>query len=236
MRFASLLLAVAVVWAASSCNTKVRSSSTKKDFLAGNLDTTMSPAQDFFQYANGGWIKKNPIPNDQAAWGIGNLVNEENLNRLKGINDKAAAANAAKGTADQKIGDFWKTAMDSAKIEQLGLKPLQPWFDKINAITDVTSLVATVAELKKIGSSTLFSDFVAQDDKNSEVMAYKLWQGGLGLPERDYYFNTDPSVTNIRNEYVKYVARILTMSASINVMNRSFSIFRNSFLISIAQD
>jgi len=223
MRFASLLLAVAVVWAASSCNTKVRSSSTKKDFLAGNLDTTMSPAQDFFQYANGGWIKKNPIPNDQAAWGIGNLVNEENLNRLKSINEKAAASNAAKGTADQKIGDFWKTAMDSTKIEQLGMKPLQPWFDKINAITDVKSLVTTVAELKKIGSSTLFSDFVAQDDKNSEVMAYKLWQGGLGLPERDYYFNTDPSVTNIRTEYVKYVARILTMAGDDSVAAASIA-------------
>src|SRR6476660_10146587 len=193
MRFSFLLLAATVLVATSSCDTKAKSSSTKKDFLAGNLDTTVSPSQDFFQYANGGWIKKNPIPNDQAAWGIGNLVNEENLNRLKSINEKAAASNAAKGTADQKIGDFWKTAMDSTRIEQLGLKPLQPWFDKINAITDVKSLVTTVAELKKIGSSTLFSDYVSQDDKNSEVMAYKLWQGGLGLPERDYYVNTDPS-------------------------------------------
>src|SRR6478735_5105677 len=159
MRFPFLLLTVAVLVAASSCDNNVKSSSTKKDFLADNLDTTVSPAEDFFQYANGGWIKKHPIPNDQAAWGIGNLVNEENLNRLKSINEKAAASNAAKGTADQKIGDFWKTAMDSTKIEQLGLKPLQPWFDKINAITDVKSLVTTVAELKKIGSSTLFSDF-----------------------------------------------------------------------------
>lgn len=212
MRSSFLLLATTVLVAASSCDTKVKSSSTKKDFLTDNLDTTVSPAEDFFQYANGGWIKKNPIPNDQAAWGIGNLVNEENLNRLKSINEKAAAANAAKGTADQKIGDFWKTAMDSAKIEQLGLKPLQPWFDKINAITDVKSLITTVAELKKAGSSTLFSDFVAQDDKNSEVMAYKLWQGGLGLPERDYYFNPDPAVANIRNEYVKYISKILTMA------------------------
>src|SRR6185295_15539402 len=132
MRSPFLVLAAFVLGVIVSCNTKVASTSTKKDFLAENLDTTMSPAADFFQYANGGWIKKNPIPNDQAAWGIGNLVNEENLNRLKGINEKAAAANAAKGTADQKIGDFWKTAMDSARIEQLGLKPLQSWFDKIN--------------------------------------------------------------------------------------------------------
>jgi putative endopeptidase len=217
MRSSFLVLAAAGLVAVSSCDTNVNSSATKKDFLTDNLDTTVSPAEDFFQYANGGWIKKNPIPNDQAAWGIGNLVNEENLNRLKGINEKAAAANAAKGTADQKIGDFWKTAMDSTKIEQLGLKPLQPWFDKINAITDINSLITTVAELKKAGSSTLFSDFVAQDDKNSEVMAYKLWQGGIGLPERDYYFNPDPSVANIRNEYVKYIGKVLTMAGDDSV-------------------
>ena len=217
MRSPFLFLSVAVLVTASSCDTKVKSTSTKKDFLADNLDTAVSPAEDFFQYANGGWIKKNPIPNDQATWGIGNLVNEENLNRLKSINEKAAAATATKGTADQKIGDFWKTAMDSAKIEGLGLKPLQPWFDKINGITDVRSLITTVAELKKIGSSTLFSDFVAQDDKNSEVMAYKLWQGGIGLPERDYYFNPDPSVANIRNEYVRYISKILTMAGDDSV-------------------
>jgi len=217
MRCPVLAVAAVALVATLSCNTKVKSTSTKKDFLASNLDTTASPAQDFFQYANGGWIKNNPIPGDQATWGIGNLVNEENLNRLKSINEKAAGANAAKGTADQKIGDFWKTAMDSAKIEQLGLKPLQPWFDKINAITDVKSLITTVAELKKIGSSTLFSDYVSQDEKNSEVMAYKLGQGGIGLPERDYYFNPDPSVANIRNEYVKYIGKILTMAGDDSV-------------------
>src|SRR6185295_10772342 len=112
----------------------------------------------------------------------------------------------------QKIGDFWSLAMDSAKIESDGLKPIQPWLDKVNAITDVKSLVATVSELKKMGSSTLFSDFVTQDDKNSDVMSYKLWQGGLGLPEREYYFKTDSATINIRNEYVKYIANILTMS------------------------
>jgi len=218
MRFLFLVFAGALAVTAGSCDSKIKSSSTKKDLLADNLDTTVSPAEDFFQYANGGWIRKNPIPGDQATWGIGNLVNEENLKRLKNINEKAAATNAAKGTPDQKIGDFWKTAMDSAKIEQLGLKPLQSWFDKINAINDVRSLVTTVAELKKIGSSTLFSDFVAQDDKNSEMMAYKLWQGGIGLPERDYYFNPDASVANIRSEYVKYIGKVLTMAGDDSVV------------------
>jgi len=205
-----------VLLALGSCKTKVAGTS-KKDFLADNLDTTVSPADDFFQYANGGWLTRNPIPNDQAGWGIGNLVNEENLKRFKELNEKAASSNAAKGTADQKIGDFWKTAMDSAKAESLGLKPLQSWFDKINAITDINSLIQTSAELKTIGSFTIFNDFVTQDAKKSDVMAYVLWQGGIGLPEREYYFKDDSATANIRNQYVSYMAKTLAMSGQDNV-------------------
>jgi len=102
--------------------------------------------------------------------------------------------------------------MDSVKIENDGLKHLQPYLDKINAITDIKSLLATVSEFRKLGSYTLFADFVTQDDKNSEVMTYKLWQGGIGLPEREYYFKTDSATKNIRNEYVKYIATMLHMA------------------------
>lgn len=215
------LLSVAMGGLAVGCNNggmvKADSQSEKPDVLAINMDTTVDPSQDFFQYANGGWIKKNPIPAAYGSWSIANLVIEENLKRLKEISEKADSAKASQGTAEQKIGDFWATGMDSAKIEQQGLKPLQPYFDKINAITDVRSLVATVAELKKIGSSTLFSDFVTQDDKNSEVMSYKLWQGGIGLPEREYYFKNDSATQNIRREYLKYIAGVLILSGEDSV-------------------
>jgi putative endopeptidase len=207
-----LVLAAFAVFA--GCNTKSKSGGDikKTDALAANLDTATSPAQDFFQYANGGWIKNNPIPAEQSSWGIGNLVIEENLKRLRELSESAAKKNAAKGSAEQKIGDFWTMAMDSTKIENEGLKPLQPLMDKVNGITDVKSLVATVAELKKAGSSTLFSDFITQDDKNSDVMTYKLWQGGLGLPEREYYFKQDSATINIRNQYLNYVTTMLRMS------------------------
>ena len=210
--FFSMLAISAVALTTTSCKDKAKADSKKGDALAVNLDTTVSPGEDFFQYANGGWIKKNPIPGEQSSWGIGNLVMEENLKRLREISEKSAKANAKKGSAEQKIGDYWTMAMDSAKIEADGLKPLQPWLDKVNTISDAKSLVATVAELKKIGSSTLFSNFVTQDDKNSEVMTYKLWQGGLGLPEREYYFKKDSATVNIRTAYVKYITDILTMS------------------------
>ena len=185
---------------------------TKPDVLAANLDSSIKPGEDFFEYANGGWLKKNPIPGEQSSWGIGNLVIEENLKRLREISEKAAASNATKGSNDQKIGDFWSMAMDSTKIEADGLKPIQPLLDKVNAIADVKSLLNTVADLKKIGSNTLFSDYVYQDAKKSDVMAYNLTQGGLGLPEREYYFKTDSATINIRNEYVNYISKILTMA------------------------
>lgn len=204
------LLAIATTICIASCNSKT--STPKPDILATNLDSTLKPGDDFFEYANGGWLKKNPIPAEQSSWGIGNLVIEENLKRLREISEKAAASQASEGSNDQKIGNFWLMAMDSAKIEADGLKPIQPLLDKINAVTDAKSLVATVSELKKFGSYTLFSDGVYQDAKKSDVMAYNLNQGGLGLPEREYYFKTDSATVNIRNEYVKYIAKILTMA------------------------
>ncbi len=211
-----ILFALASVVGIISCNsndkTTSSSSTTKADILAANLDSTVSPGADFFDYANGGWIKSNPIPGEQSSWGIGNLVIEENLKRLREISEKAAASNAAKGSNDQKIGDFWTMAMDSAKIEADGLKPIQPLLDKLNAVNDVPALISVVSDFKKIGSNTLFGDFVSQDDKNSSVMAYKLWQGGLGLPEREYYFKTDSATVNIRKAYVNYITKILSMS------------------------
>jgi len=212
MRLVSPLLATAFIISVTSCKSGSKDSTAKPDVLAVNLDTSMRPAEDFFQYANGGWINKNPIPNEQSSWDIGNLVIEENLKRLREISESAAKSGASAGSSEQKIGDFWTMAMDSAKIEADGLQPLQPWLDKVNAISDLKGLVATVAELKKMGSSTLFADFITQDDKNSDAMTYKLWQGGIGLPEREYYFKSDSTTINIRNEYVKYIAKILTMA------------------------
>lgn len=190
-----------------SCKTKT--TDTPKDVFAADIDTTVNPAEDFFMYANGKWIKDNPIPAEESSWGIGYVVNNENQQRLRDLSEAAAKEAGAKGSASQKIGDFWTTAMDSATIEQQGTKYLQPYFDKINSITDISSFINTVADLDKIGVSALFSSYVSQDDKKSDEMAFKLDQGGLGLPERDYYFNNDSSTTNIRKAYVAHIAKIL---------------------------
>jgi putative endopeptidase len=213
------LIAIGIIFL-SSCKNKTATSTTS-DILYADLDTTVAPGVDFFAYANGGWIKKNPIPNDQAAWGIGNLVIEETLKRLKEIAVKTSAENAKKDTPEQQIGDFWSTAMDSTKIETDGLKFLQPYINKVNAIKDIPSLMNIVTEFKILGSSTLFSSYVSIDDKNSELIIYQFSQGGIGLPEREYYFKNDSSTINIRNAYLKHMAKMLTMSGedSISSLN-----------------
>jgi len=204
-KFLSLLIISSLLFA---CKNK---SSNKPDVVAVNIDTTVNPAADFFDFANGGWIKKNPIPEEQSAWGIGNLVIEENLKRLRDISEQAATVKDKKGSSNQMIGDFWKTAMDSAKIEKDGLAPIQPILEKVNSIQNLNALIETVAFLKKSGSNSMFSDYVGQDAKNSAVMSYQLNQGGLGLPEREYYFKNDSTTTNIRNKYVQYISKMLAL-------------------------
>lgn len=188
---------------------KTNTTETKKDVFAANIDSSYNPGDDFFMYANGKWLKNNPIPTEESSWGIGNVVNNENQERIREICEEAAKAGGAEGSATQKIGDFWKVAMDSALIEKQGTKYLQPYLDSINSIHDISSLINVVSDLNKIGESAIFGSGVEQDDKQSNVMAFRLNQGGLGLPERDYYFNKDSSTTNIRNAYVHHVAKIL---------------------------
>lgn len=201
---ASLLLLAA-------CKDTAKKEEAMKDILAANLDTTVNPADDFFQYANGGWIKNNPIPDDETSWGIAYLVQEELYTRLKTINEEAVKKNEKSGTSKQ-IADFWKTAMDSATIEKQGIEPLRAELDKIAALKTPQEVMAQAAEMHKYGVGVFFGDYVGQDAKNSEVMAYYLWQGGLGLPNRDYYFNTDERTTKIREAYPGYVSKVLQLT------------------------
>jgi len=178
-----------------------------QDFLAAHLDTSVDPGVDFFQYANGAWLKAHPIPASESSWGIGNEVDEELYARLRTISETAATAQAAAGSDQQKIGDFWSTAMDTARADRLGVAPLRDELARIDAITTPAGVVDAAFALKPIGVSTLFSLFVAQDDKDSATMAVQAYQGGLGLPERDFYFNKEAGVAKIRAEYVAHIAR-----------------------------
>ena len=184
----------------------------KGDFLTDAMDTTVDPGVDFFKYATGTWMKENPIPPSERRWGLANLVNEETYSRLKGILQEASSTHSTEGSNKQKIGDFYFTGMDTITIEKQGLSPVQPELDMIAAIKNRTDLFATVALLQKEGAGVMFGMFIDQDAKNSEQWALYLWQGGLGLPNRDYYFRDDARTENIRKEYKIYLANILELS------------------------
>ncbi len=176
------------------------------DILHAALDTTVVPGDDFFAYANGTWIKNNPIPASESNMGIGKKVQDEIYARLRQTSVEAADAKAAAGSNQQKIGDFWAVAMDSVKADKLGYSPIKPALDRIAAMTSVTEVPGIIAQEIKLELNALIGLRVGQDDKNSDKMALYLHQAGLGLPNRDYYFNTDTRTKNIRRAYVRHVA------------------------------
>jgi putative endopeptidase len=194
---------------------------TQPDFLAKNIDTTINPAENFFDYAVGNWAKNTPIPEEESGWGIGNMVQEEIYIRLRKINEDAAGEKSSKGVS-QKIGDFWYSGMDTLSIEQQGLKPLAADLDQIEHMRSTNDIVNVAADFHIKGVNVLFSDYVAQDDKNSEVYAYQMSQGGLGMPNRDYYFNTDARTAGVRKAYNTYLVKTFmqlgndTLTASAN--------------------
>lgn len=181
------------------------------DFLAANIDSSVNPAVDFFEFANGRWLKNNPIPSTEGGWGIGNMVYEDIYVKKRKVNEDAAKANVAEGTETQKIGDFWVAGMDSVKADKEGVKPLEAQLKMIDGITGAADAVKVIAELNKLGTDACWSLYVDQDAKNSSKIAVILYQGGLGLPDRDFYFNKDSGVTTVRDAYPGHVSRMLQL-------------------------
>jgi putative endopeptidase len=182
----------------------------KLDVVVANIDSSVQPADDFFAFANGGWLKRNPIPASESNWGIGSIVQEDILEKVKKISKNAAAAQNPQGSNAQKIGDFWTTGMDSIGIQKAGLTPLKPELDKINAVKNIQDILNIVAQWHTANIETLFNVGVYQDLKNSDQYALYLSQGGLGLPDRDYYFGAKND--SIRAQYEKHIALILKLA------------------------
>lgn len=183
----------------------------KSDFLNNAIDQSVDPGVDFFKYATGTWMKNNPIPPSESAWGVGNLVQEETYERIKSILADAAKTTSVKGSKEQKIGDFYFSGMDTVSIERLGLRPLKYELDLINLIKTKKDLFKAIATLQKEGVNLVFGAFVDQDAMNSDRYSIYLWQGGLGLPNRDYYFRKDARTENIRNEYRIHLINMLSL-------------------------
>jgi putative endopeptidase len=180
--------------------------------LASNLDRSVNAGEDFFSYANDSWLARHPIPKEESGWGIGNLVEEELYLKLRKINEIAAAAQPPTGSEQQKIGDFWKTAMDESRADALGWVPLQPELEQIAAIQTVGDVIRVSFALRPVGVDTFFDLSVGQDERHSDRMAVHLEQDGLGLPDRDFYFNPEAGTVLIRQEYVAHLSRMLHLT------------------------
>jgi putative endopeptidase len=181
-------------------------------FDPANLDPTASACVDFFRYANGGWQAKHPRPADHGSWGRFQELEEGNLQALKSL--LGAQGAAAPGSAEQKIGDFYASCMDEAAIERQGLAPLQAELARIDAVADLPALVSEVAHLQSEGVRVLFGAGAFPSFKNSEEMILNFREGGLGLPERDYYLKDDEAAQKIRDEYGRHVARLLELGGA----------------------
>ncbi len=176
------------------------------------MDTNAQPCTDFFQYANGAWLANNQIPPDRTSWGAFSEIDEKNLGRLHEIlEDAAGNTDAAEGSIERKVGDFYRSGMNEESIEREGIKPLEEEFHRIASISDVASLQAEIARLHRRNVSPAFGIFVSQDFKDSTRMIAWLYQGGLGLPDRDYYTSDDLKMKEIRKQYVDHVAKMFEL-------------------------
>lgn len=202
---AFLALSAALPWATS----------VQQDVLTPNIDRTSSPRDDFFQYANGEWLNRHPIPDDQARWGVANLISDEVYSQVRRISEEAAAKDARPGSAEQLIGDFWATGMDAATINRQGLSPLQPVLDRIDRIQSIADVIDVVAAMHRrtmlidgpLGQQRVFfSARVEQDARNSRRRIYTLSPGGISM-RRPAYSASDPQSVKVRTAFREYLFR-----------------------------
>jgi predicted metalloendopeptidase len=176
-----------------------------------NLDPTTKPSEDFYQYANGGWLKANPIPADQSSWGSFDEVQDRNEKILHDILERASNAKDP-GFIEKLVGDFYASGMDTATVDSLGSAPLKPEFDRIAALKAPGDIAALVAALHMDGVAVCFGFGSEQDPKNSERVIASHGQGGLGLPDRDYYLRDDDASKKTRAQYTAHVAKMLQLA------------------------
>jgi len=209
---ASFLTVCSLVLLMSACSQSSGKKESAPDPLTMHIDSSYHPAQNFFMFANNRWFKENPIPASENNNGIFRTINEMvNADIRKICESSSADTKAEKGSNKQKIGDFYFSGMDTVSIEKAGITPLNEELQKIEQVKDIPSLMAALAHLHVIGAGGMFSFYVNNDDRISSKNAVFLWQGGLGLPDRDYYFNADARNSNIRKEYVSHISKMFQL-------------------------
>lgn len=178
-------------------------------FDTRDMDTSIRPQDDFYHYANGGWMKRNPVPPHESQWGAFMMLRYDTEKKLHAIVAKLLdAKHIKKGSPEQMVRDFYRSGCDMKTRNALGLKPLQPLLDRVAKIRDVPSFISTIAYLEKLGGGGPWGIGVDQDMKNSDRYVMHLGQGGLGMPDRDYYLKDDAESLRVRKAYVKHIQAI----------------------------
>ena len=177
-------------------------------FDVKNLDKSVRPQNDFFRFANGGWLKKNPIPHDESNWGSFYLLRKASDEALSNILEGSKRKNAAHGSNLRKVRDYYLSAMNEKKLNKEGAEPLHKFFDMIDNLKNSDDVVALSAYFRRIGISSLWRVDADQDMKDKSIVALYLEQSGLGLPDRDYYLKTDTKSKEIRQKYVAHIDKM----------------------------
>lgn len=205
--FGAFLLAIACGFAALA-----QTGGSGRGFDVSRMDKSTPACTDFFQFANGNWLKATEIPAAFPSWGSFHILAENNRKTLYDLLEEAAKnTRSTKGSIEQKIGSFYATCMDESKREAEGIKPLLPELTRIEKIKNLNDLQMQVAHLHRMGVPTLFNFRSAPDFKNSTQVIGFATQGGLSLPNRDYYTKTDEKSKQLREEFVKHVARMFEL-------------------------
>ena len=187
----------------------------KSYFDKSGMDNTVSAADDFFNFANGGWLKTVKIPDDQKGWGSFTTLNENNLNNLHLlIQELAAKTNLPKGSLEQKVGDFFASGMDTVAIEKLGAEPIKAGLAKIDKINSPEEMIDYATLEMKNGGGALFGFYVGADEKNSSMNIANLVQTETSLPEKSYYFEEDDRTKDVRQKFLTYVATLFELTGS----------------------
>lgn len=174
-----------------------------------SMDRSIDPCTDFFAYSCGGWIKNNPIPPDQSSWDTYSKMQDENLSQLRGILEAAAAPSSTRNAVRQKIGDFYSSCMDEKAVDAKGAEPIQPILDRIAQIKSKPDLADLAALM--VYDNVLFRFDSIQDFRDANQVIADADQGGLGLPDRDYYTKDDAKSQELRKEYLVHVQKMFEL-------------------------
>src|SRR5258706_6228666 len=211
-QLSSLLLIPLSFGVAQTAPTAPAKSAASQRFSIDNIDKTADPCTDFYQYACGNWLKSTEIPADQSSWVSFIELDERNQFTMRDILDKAAVAAPGRDAITQKIGDFYSSCLDEKAADARGSDPIKPELERIATVKDKTALIDTIAQLHLQGTRGLFAFYSGPDLHNADMVVGNLDQGGLTLPDRNYYIKDDPKMVEMRQHLVEYATQLFTLA------------------------